>query len=177
MKLKKLHMFLLLLGILLISCCGFSAIEGMTNGDSSTSSNSATRTNNNRVDANYNLGSASDPFDNAPSNNPVSNLEIASYDDILKGAVPASKMKAIPKDQIPKGDEDLYILKSQIVPPVCPKCPDVKKCDTTKDCPPCPAPQRCPDRPYECKMVPKYSDPRVSSHLPRPVLNSFDTFA
>ena len=29
----------------------------------------------------------------------------------------------IPKSQIPAGDEDLYILKSQIVPPVCPVCP------------------------------------------------------
>lgn len=29
------------------------------------------------------------------------------------------------KRDIPKGQEDLYILKSQIVPPVCPKCPEM----------------------------------------------------
>jgi hypothetical protein len=29
----------------------------------------------------------------------------------------------IPKAMIPKGQEDLYILKSQVVPPVCPACP------------------------------------------------------
>ena len=29
----------------------------------------------------------------------------------------------IPKSMIPKGQEDLYILKSQVVPPVCPACP------------------------------------------------------
>ena len=60
-------------------------------------------------------------------------------------------MRGIKKENIPEGDEHLYILKSEIVPPVCPKCPDVKKCDTKKDCPPCPAPQRCPEKPYECK--------------------------
>ena len=87
------------------------------------------------------------------------------------------EMNELPTDKIPKGDEDLYILKSQIVPPVCPKCPDIKRCDLEKECAPCPAPKRCPDKPFECKMVPKYSDPNVTTHLPRPVLNSFDSFA
>ena len=36
----------------------------------------------------------------------------------------------IPKTQIPPGQEDLYILKTQVVPPVCPACPA---------CPTCPA--------------------------------------
>lgn len=169
MKLKKIHIFLILLGALIFCCMGFSALEGLENKDLQSTDN--------RVDPNYNLGSKNDPFDNDASKNLTNNLEHASYEDMLKGSVPASKMKAIPKNQIPQGEEDLYILKSQIVPPVCPKCPDVKKCDTVKDCPPCPSPQRCPDKPYECKMVPKYSDPNVSSHLPRPVLNSFDSFA
>ena len=163
MKLNKFHIFLILLSALVVCCMGFSALEGMEN--------KIVDSTGNRVDQNLAHGSNNDPFENA------SNLEFASNEEKIQSAVPASKMKAIPKDQIPEGDEDLYILKSQIVPPVCPKCPDVKKCDTTKDCPPCPAPQRCPDRPFECKMVPKYSDPRVSSHLPRPVLNDFSTFA
>ena len=35
------------------------------------------------------------------------------------------KNMGIHKSDIPEGDEDLYILKSQIVPPVCPECPDM----------------------------------------------------
>lgn len=38
----------------------------------------------------------------------------------------------IPKSEIPEGDEHLYILKSEIVPPVCPKCPDVQACEKPK---------------------------------------------
>ena len=34
----------------------------------------------------------------------------------------------IPKSQIPTGSEDLYILKSQVIPPVCPACPNVSAC-------------------------------------------------
>jgi hypothetical protein len=83
----------------------------------------------------------------------------------------------IPKSQIPAGDEDLYILKSQIVPPVCPVCP-VLAANADKDeskCPPCPAPQRCPEPAFECKKVPNYSAVN-SSYLPVPVLNDFSTF-
>lgn len=46
----------------------------------------------------------------------------------------------IHKHDIPAGQEDLYMLKSQMVPPVCPKCPDMptltnicSKCGTGKD--------------------------------------------
>ena len=168
MKLRKFHIFLILLGSLILCCLGFSAVEGMSN---SGSTKNMQRSVGNRVDQNLALGSANDPFENAV------NLEFASETEKVQSAVPASKMKAIPKNQIPKGDEDLYILKSQVVPPVCPKCPDVRQCNIEKDCPPCPAPKRCPERPFECKMVPKYTDPRVSSYLPRPVLNDFSTFA
>uniref|UniRef100_A0A6C0DFQ9 Uncharacterized protein n=1 Tax=viral metagenome TaxID=1070528 RepID=A0A6C0DFQ9_9ZZZZ len=35
----------------------------------------------------------------------------------------SSLPKGIPKSLIPKGQEDLYILKSEVVPPVCPACP------------------------------------------------------
>ena len=34
----------------------------------------------------------------------------------------------IKKQDIPEGDEDLYVKKS--VPPVCPKCPDSRSCQT-----------------------------------------------
>ena len=173
MKLHKTHIFLILLLSLMFCCIGFRTLEGLTGSDDTKKASAPLA---NRVDPNLSKGSGADPFNNAPSN-PIPNTQQASYSDLVQSAVPASKMKAIPKDQIQSGDEDLYILKSQVVPPVCPKCPDVKKCDKTKDCPPCPAPQRCPDNPFECKMIPKYSDPTVSKHLPRPVLNSFNTFA
>ena len=83
----------------------------------------------------------------------------------------------IPKSQIPAGDEDLYILKSQIVPPVCP-APIVMSSNTDKDeskCPACPACARCPEPAFDCKKVPNYSAVN-SSYLPVPVLNDFSTF-
>ena len=66
--------------------------------------------------------------------------------------------KGVPKYMIPPGQEDLYILKSEIVPPVCPACPDpVLKCDGNKDPPPpCPPCARCPEPSFECKKVPNY---------------------
>jgi hypothetical protein len=86
----------------------------------------------------------------------------------------------IPRSQIPDGQEDLYILKSEIVPPVCPKCPDpILKCDNadgdTSKCPPCPAPQRCAESPFTCAKVPNYKAFN-QDYMPVPVLNDFSTF-
>jgi hypothetical protein len=78
------------------------------------------------------------------------------------------------KSQIPKGDEDLYILKSEIVPPVCPVCPSVTPCPN-KPAPPCPPCGRCPESPFECKKVPNYTN-NANGFLPMPVLNDFSTF-
>lgn len=85
--------------------------------------------------------------------------------------------KGIPKSQIPPGDEDLYILKSEVVPPVCPKCPDVKVCPkaTSEKCPPCPPCARCPEPAFECKKVPNYNR-KDDSYLPLPVLSDFSQF-
>ena len=74
--------------------------------------------------------------------------------------------------QIPEGDEDLYILKSEIVPPVCPVCPSVTPCPY-KETPPCPACARCPDSSFECKKVPNYGS---NGMVPMPVLSDFSTF-
>lgn len=79
--------------------------------------------------------------------------------------------------QIPKGEEDKYILKSQVVPPVCPKCPDVQ-CNTSFDdskCPPCPACERCPEPSFSCEKVPNYSAFN-SKTMPLPVLSDFSNF-
>lgn len=85
--------------------------------------------------------------------------------------------KPITVNNVPPGDEDLYILKSQVVPPVCPVCPPqiVKKCEKEKECGPCPI-QRCPTAPFKCVKQPDYSNPEIKQYLPIPVLNSFSTF-
>ena len=81
----------------------------------------------------------------------------------------------IPSSMIPAGDEDLYILKSETVPPVCPACPAVTACPGKQECEPCPPCGRCPESPFECKKVPNYRSAN-SSYLPMPVLNDFSQF-
>ena len=87
--------------------------------------------------------------------------------------------KGIPRSQIPSGQEDLYILKSQVVPPVCPKCPNpIVKCPTDTDvtkCPPCPPCARCPEPSFTCAKIPNYSAFNQNT-MPVPVLSDFSTF-
>jgi hypothetical protein len=88
----------------------------------------------------------------------------------------------LPKGMIPKGQEDLYILKSQVVPPVCPVCPTcpVPPPNSTnggsEKCPPCPACARCPEPAFECKKVPNYNSAGSSQFLPMPVMSDFSSF-
>ena len=83
---------------------------------------------------------------------------------------------SVPGSQIPAGSEDLYMLKSEIVPPVCPACPAVTTCPSTKEkCPPCPPCARCPEPAFECKKVPNYSG-QNDSYLPQPVMSDFSQF-
>ena len=82
---------------------------------------------------------------------------------------------SVPGSQIPKGSEDLYMLKSEMVPPVCPACPAVTTCPTEKKCPPCPPCARCPEPAFECKKVPNYSG-QNDSYLPQPVMSDFSQF-
>jgi hypothetical protein len=81
----------------------------------------------------------------------------------------------IPKRMIPPGHEDLYILKSEIVPPVCPACPASAACPRQEPCPPCPACARCPEPAFECKKVPNYNSIN-NDYLPAPVVNDFSSF-
>jgi hypothetical protein len=91
----------------------------------------------------------------------------------------SSLPQGIPRSQIPSGQEDLYILKSQVVPPVCPVCPTISSSsnDPDKDvkCPPCPACARCPEPSFDCKKVPNYSV-IDNQFLPQPVISDFSTF-
>jgi hypothetical protein len=83
--------------------------------------------------------------------------------------------KGIPKNQIPSGKEDLYILKSEVVPPVCPACPPSTTIPRQEKCPPCPACARCPEPSFECKKVPNYNAIN-NQYLPVPVLSDFSSF-
>lgn len=82
--------------------------------------------------------------------------------------------EGISKSDIPAGDEDLYIKKSEIVPPVCPICPSADSCPRSKPCPACPACARCPEPSYECKLTPVPSN--NPGAFPKPVLTNFSTF-
>ena len=68
------------------------------------------------------------------------------------------------KGEIEEGREDLYVLKSSIVPPVCPKCPQRSACPRQEPCQPCPPCGRCPEPSFTCKKVPNYST--ASDFLP-----------
>ena len=43
-------------------------------------------------------------------------------------------------------------------------------------CPPCPAPQRCPEPAFTCEKVVNYRSPSTKQYLPMPVLNDFSSF-
>ncbi|MCX8483383.1 MAG: hypothetical protein ORN50_07360, partial [Crocinitomicaceae bacterium] len=84
----------------------------------------------------------------------------------------------IPASMIPPGQEDLYILKSQVVPPVCPACPTIcpAASASSKKCPPCPPCGRCKQPDFTCKKVPNYSSGSSNSYLPVPVVDDFSSF-
>lgn len=134
MKLKAVHLLLILLGSLILCLACNSVKEGLTN----------------KTDV--------DNVHSKASNN-------------IESALPVG----IPGSQIPHGDEDMYILKSQIVPPVCPACPTTSECPRQKPCAPCPPCGRCPEPSFECKKVPNYAANDDQS-LPRPVLSDFSQF-
>ena len=85
----------------------------------------------------------------------------------------------IPASQIPPGQEDLYMLKSQMVPPICPAPISCSSSSNDPDkepkCAPCPSPQRCPEPSFECKKVPNYNA-IDNQYLPQPVLSDFSSF-
>jgi hypothetical protein len=100
----------------------------------------------------------------------------ATYDN---SAYYNSMPQGITRNQIPPGQEDLYILKSEVIPPVCPACPaPIMQCpdntDVTK-CPPCPPCARCPEPAFDCKKVPNYGAFN-QDFMPVPVLNDFSSF-
>jgi len=106
-----------------------------------------------------------------PSGNVAATYDSSAYYNSLP--------QGVPKSMIPSGQEDLYILKSEVVPPVCPaptviKVPYGDNFDVSK-CPPCEPCARCPEPSFECKKVPTYGAFNPST-MPIPVLNDFSTF-
>jgi hypothetical protein len=106
-----------------------------------------------------------------PNGNSISGVNTNSNTDYYNTLPPG-----IPRNQIPPGKEDLYILKSEVVPPVCPACPvSAAVVPRQESCPPCPACARCPEPSFECKKVPNYNAIN-NEYLPAPVLNDFSQF-
>ena len=119
-----------------------------------------------------------------------------AYTQSLTGPDYSSSLPmGIPRNMIPPGNEDLYILKSEVVPPVCPACPPpILKCGDDKPPPPCPPCARCPEPRFDCKKVPNYgsgnlganyfggggqfgSMPSTSGNfLPYPSVSNYNTF-
>ena len=83
--------------------------------------------------------------------------------------------KGIRRSDIPPGKEDMYILKTEVVPPVCPACPQSAACPKQEKCQPCPPCARCPEPAFECKKVPNYASSN-DNYLPRPVTADFSQF-
>lgn len=181
MQNQMLFLFLVLLfGLMACSFLGGRcAREGLTNQGPATSSSSPP-------------SSSTTP----PSNyNPLLPSAAASKDNYnhYKDGIPAS--------QIPKGSEDLYILKSKVVPQVCPAGASSSSSSSSSSsppsgsspfasgsspspitsgsipakCPPCPACERCDEPAYDCKLVPNYNAFN-SKKMPVPVLSDFSTF-
>jgi len=97
---------------------------------------------------------------------PAGQTVVATSDNTVSG---------IPYSDIPPGQSDLYILKSEVVPPVCPACPPASACPRQTPCQPCPPCARCPEPSFDCKKVPNYSSSN-DNMLPRPVLSDFSQF-
>ena len=67
----------------------------------------------------------------------------------------------------PYDNMDKYMLKTKIVPPVCPSQDQMQLITTTLDdtYPPCPACDRCPEPAFHCKKVPNY-DSKNKNYMP-----------
>jgi hypothetical protein len=141
---------------------GSSSNGSSSNGSSSTGSGSSSST---KSSGSSSIFPFSD-YSSSSSSNASANSN-GQYNSSLPTGIPAR--------MIPPGQEDLYILKSEIVPPVCPACPTSSACPRTEKCPPCPACARCPEPNFECKKVPNYNAVN-DSYLPVPVLSDFSTF-
>ena len=194
MKLNKLHLFLIVIFVLLASSLGFSMVEYFQS--EIQPENEALK-----------KGDSYDPFDNGNYSSIIGDLEDVIIPERRKrkkhhhdengnhndGKKCNKKSSESDEDNSSNDsgndsgngssnnfnpDPSKYILKSEIVPPVCPKCPDSRTCPRQKPCPPCAPCARCPEPSFTCKKVPNYSVSTVGTNniLPIPQLNSFAAF-
>ena len=201
MKLHKTHLFLLLIAVLVLSTLGFTVKEYFENkgGDAEDAMEDIKQE---KADPNpdpaLDEGSNYNPFGNSTDGNyqsVISDLEDIvipgrrkrkhhrdngrmnnrenRFEDKLEKKIEHDERKMAQEAGV---DMSKYILKSEVVPPVCPKCPDSRTCPRQKPCPPCAPCARCPEPAFECKKVPNYNAATVSNILPLPRLNSFSAF-
>ena len=171
--LSHVHLFIiLLLGLILSTTLGKFVREGLTANpdykDVVADRNTA------QEKANQEKGAVTGmPF--GLSSGPVDRSTLQTTEVEESSETTDTQPAAVSQSDILPGEEDLYILKSEIVPPVCPACPAVKACPRQEQCPPCPACTRCPEPSFECKKVPKY-DAADAAKVPRPILTDFSQF-
>ena len=207
MKLKGIHYFIILVGALLlwyIYSLGKVVKEGFDDyADNSLDNNKQNVSGTNNVISSSNNNENQTNHDNTNNENQNSHdenkhegiiggfieKEVHKYEDKGKeflGEIlgkyghahdDAKGSLGIPCSKIPPGQEDLYILKSQIVVPTCPKCPSIIGCPSKDPPPPCPPCARCPEPSYDCKLVPNYNNTKDgNSKLPIPILTDFSQF-
>ena len=197
MKLHKTHLFLILIAVLVLSTLGFTVREYFENKDGSSEEAMNHSVENRAPEGTEGLSSTGSDGNDYQS--VISDLE----DIVIPGRRERKhhhdsdgnhhhghhgekrrerKLEREVERQERKMAEDAgvdmskYILKSEVVPPVCPKCPDSRTCPRQKPCPPCAPCARCPEPAFECKKVPNYRAASVSNILPLPRLNSFAAF-
>lgn len=193
MKLQGVHIFLILLASLFFACCLGTVVEGYTqrtiensSGDSATvysgangnravvTNESSNESNDESINGNTSTIYGSNGGSVETAEGPYG-AQVAKVTGPEGNSAVVANGRGISRSDIPRGDEDLYILKSEIVPPVCPKCPTVCPTSRTEAPPPCPACARCPEPAFDCKKVPNYKS-NNTQFLPKPMLSDFSTF-
>ena len=182
MKLKEIHLFLILLGVLLLSNLGFIIKEGLEEVDSK----KMEKAKEDGVKMAEILAPAIGTMTKAAADGWTEgtgggNTAGGEYKDAEKTAATLNETMVTDKTLEDSSEDGKYILKSSVVPPVCPKCPDVNAAEVAADvakksCPPCPACARCPEQPFTCKKVPDYNH-KDSKQLPKPILTNFSKFS
>jgi len=176
-KLTKLRLFLIIITAIVLSTLGFTLKEHFTG----TADDAMDNTKERRVGpgrlASLAEGSKYDPFSNAPGHGVMTNNKVDPFLDNDYSKTIAGLEEDVVRDKGSRHrdaaaakaagiDLSKYILKSEIVPPVCPKCPDSRSCPRQKPCPPCPPPGRCPEASFECKKVPSHNAMNVNGTGP-----------
>ena len=154
MKINKSTLFFIIFAVALLATLGMNIKEGLT-------SDRLTGTREKYRDEMSNRGNM---FTGA-----VSAIETNEEDEKRRKKF-WSERRGVRRVDIPDGDEHLYVLKSSIVPPVCPKCPQRSACPRQKPCPACPPCARCPEPAFTCKKVPNYNSMN-NQYLPLPWLS------